>query len=226
MPASILLVEDDERLAQGICASLQSEGYYTTWVDNGLHAATLRPESFDLIVLDLMLPGRHGFDLLKQWREHSDVPVIILTARTDSFDKVRGFALGGDDYVTKPFWPAELLARIQARLRRPNLVRTSEYQIGPISVETHGRTVKINGREVEFTRVEFDLLAILIRRLDESVSRQQLAHEALEEDRDNAQRTLDVHISRIRRKLGPGASYLETVWGIGYRLTAKPKGLR
>jgi two-component system response regulator MtrA len=224
MPTSILIIEDDERLAQGICAHLQSEGYQTSWIADGLHASQVDLAAFDLVVLDLMLPGRHGFDLLKEWREHSDIPVIVLTARSDSFDKVRGLSLGADDYVTKPFWPAELSARILARLRRPTLARTTEQKIGAITIETHARMVKIDGREIDLTRVEFDLLAILARRVEEAVSRRQLAQSVLEDERDSAERTLDVHISRVRRKLGAAAMHLETVWGIGYRLTAVPKG--
>jgi DNA-binding response OmpR family regulator len=175
-----------------------------------------------LVVLDLMLPGAHGFDLLKEWRRESDLPVIILTARSETHDKVRGFELGGDDYLTKPFWPAELVARVQARLRRPNM-SGDLMEIGPLAIDVEQREAKLDGVSIELTKVEFDILAMLALRKDKAVSRQQLVERVLDEEKDGGERTLDVHVSRIRKKLGEAARHLETVWGIGYRLATEPK---
>lgn len=223
MSNAILLVEDDVRLGDEVCQTLEDAGFDVTWVRDGNKASSVVVDDFDLVVLDLMLPGKHGFDLLKDWRQTSEVPVIILTARTDTFDKVRGFKLGGDDYMTKPFWPEELTARIQARLRRPTMDREEVKEIGPIEVSLDARSVAVNGADIELTKVEFDIIALLFRRLDKPVSRRQLVDQVLDEEREGGERTLDVHVSRIRKKLGEAAPHLETVWGVGYRLATQPK---
>ncbi|MEM1348539.1 MAG: response regulator transcription factor [Myxococcota bacterium] len=214
----ILLVEDDERLGAEVHASLTGAGYDVEWMTSGTDALWVEPESYRLIILDLMLPGQHGFDLLKQYRERSDVPVIILTARKDTFDKVRGFELGGDDYVTKPFWPEELLARVSARLRRPVMRRAAGIAIGPLEIDTEARELRLDGEFVELTKVEFDVLAQLAARPNMAITRRQLVDRALDEEREGTERTLDVHISRIRKKLGAASKHLATVWGVGYKL--------
>ncbi len=215
----ILLVEDDQKLGASIVYTLQETNYRVTWLQSGSDARLISPDDFDLIVLDLMLPGRHGFDLLKDYRAISDTPVILLTARTDTQDKVRGLQLGADDYLTKPFWPEELLARIEARLRRPLIQRDSTLQVGPLQLDLHARTVLVHNEPIELTKVEFDILTELARRPNMAVTRRQIAERVLPGDSENAERTLDVHVSRIRKKLAQASTMLETVWGIGYRLT-------
>lgn len=218
----ILLVEDDEKLGREVVSTLEEADFEVTWKKTGRDARWVEPDDFALVVLDLMLPGKHGFDLLKEWRETSDVPVVILTARKETHDKVRGFKLGGDDYLTKPFWPEELVARVEARLRRPTIQRDVDREVGPISVDFDERRVVVGGEPVELTRVEFDLLAALARRPGMALTRRQLVDKALDPDKEGTERTLDVHVSRIRTKLGEAAAHLETVWGIGYRLTESP----
>lgn len=217
--AQILLVEDDSKLGRDIESSLVDDGFAVTWLEDGASAILQRPDDFDLVILDLMLPGAHGFDVLKKFRETSDVPIIILTARTETHDKVRGFKLGSDDYVTKPFWPEELLARVHARLRRPVLQREGVIECGTIEIDGDTREVRVEGQAVEFTKVEFDILSYLANRLEKPVTRRQLVDNALDEEREGTERTLDVHVSRIRKKLGDAAAHVATVWGIGYRLT-------
>lgn len=214
----ILLVEDDEKLGREVVSTLQEADFEVTWKKTGRDARWVEPDDFALIVLDLMLPGKHGFDLLKQWRESSDVPVVILTARKDTHDKVRGFKLGGDDYLTKPFWPEELVARVEARLRRPTIQRDADRTVGPLSIDFDGRHASVDGESLELTRVEFDLLAALARRPGMALTRRQLVDKALDAEKEGTERTLDVHVSRIRSKLGDASDYLQTVWGIGYRL--------
>ncbi|TPV92639.1 MAG: response regulator transcription factor [Myxococcales bacterium FL481] len=192
--ASILLVEDDQRLAEGVCDTLRRAGFAVTWAPDGEAAELNDVESFELVVLDLMLPGIHGFDLLAKWRQTSDVPVIILTARLDYHDKVRGLELGGDDYMTKPFWPEELLARVRARLRRPQLRRTGGVAIGPLQLDVEARSTSVDGQAIELTRVEFDILALLAERVDQPVTRARLVDRVLDANRDGGERTLDVHI--------------------------------
>ena len=215
----ILLVEDDAKLGREVATLLEDKDFEVEWKQTGSAAQWVEPDRYDLVILDLMLPDVHGFDLLKEYRKTSDVPVIILTARKDTFDKVRGFELGGDDYMTKPFWPEELVARVMARLRRPMLSRSTGRQIGPIVIDVDARTLEVTGKgEVELTKVEFDILAELAKRPGMAISRRQLVERALPEEREGNERTLDVHVSRIRKKLGDASSVLATVWGIGYKL--------
>lgn len=214
----ILVVEDDPRLGAEIKETLQGEGFEVTLVTDGLEASRLEPDAFRLIVLDLMLPKKHGFDVLKEYRAKSDVPVLILTARTDTADKVRGFKLGGDDYLTKPFWPEELVARVQARLRRPAIEREADRTVGDIAIDFDARSVSVAGESIELTKAEFDILAALANRPGAAMSRRQLVDKCLDEEREGTERTLDVHVSRIRKKLGEASKHLVTVWGVGYKL--------
>lgn len=216
----VLLVEDDESLGTQVVAGLRSAGYDVEWVTRGDDAMTADFASFSLVILDLMLPGAHGFDVLKALRtDHHHVPVLVLSARHDAADKVRGLELGADDYLTKPFWPEELLARVRARLRRPALADGGHtVALGPLRLDVDGRIVTVDGTRVDLTRVEFDLVAALARRPGTAVSRRWLAEHVLDPTRDGGERTLDVHISRVRKKLGTAGRLLATVWGIGYRL--------
>jgi two-component system response regulator MtrA len=216
----ILLVEDDARLGRQVATRLDAAGFATTWIDDGARAMTEDASDYALVILDLMLPGAHGFDVLKALRrERHQVPVIVLSARLDAADKVRALELGADDYVTKPFWPDELLARVRARLRRPALsdgrrVVTS----GALSIDLEARAVAAQGSPVDVTRAEFELLAALARRPGAAVSRAWLVEHVLDPSKDGDERTLDVHVSRLRRKLGAAGAEIATVWGVGYRL--------
>ncbi|QDG51295.1 response regulator transcription factor [Persicimonas caeni] len=218
MTHKILLIEDDFALGDELFESLDEEGFEVTWIKDGSEAYFEPVEEFDLVVLDLMLPGKHGFDVLKKYRTESDVPVIILTARRETHDKLRGFELGGDDFMTKPFLPEELLARIRARLRRPVMRREADRELGPLSIDFDTRKVEVDGEPVELTAVEFEVLAALARRPGMALSRRQLVERALPEESEGTERTLDVHVSRIRKKLGEAGKLVQTVWGIGYKL--------
>ncbi|MGB8328658.1 MAG: response regulator transcription factor [Polyangiales bacterium] len=219
MSNRILLVEDDLALGQQVVNTLSRAGFDAHWIQDGDAARGLDPDEYRLIVLDLMLPGTYGMELLKRYRLKSEVPVLILSARDDTADKIRGLKLGADDYVTKPFFPEELIARIQACLRRPNLVGTDRLVVGAIQVDLERRLVTGTGGALSLTPVEFEILALLARRKGSAVTRDALVSAALDPAHDASRRTLDVHISRLRGKLGPDATQLETVWGIGYRLS-------
>jgi DNA-binding response OmpR family regulator len=214
----ILVVEDDGELGKQIADSLEGQGYVVKWLQDGDAAAREDPAAYRLVILDLNLPGTYGLDVLKRYREKSDVPVLILTARDHPSDRVRGLSLGADDYVTKPFWPEELLARVEARLRRPVLTREDRVAFGDLTIDLAGREVWVAKAPIELTKAEFDLLAALARRPGQAQSRQALVDQVLDPERQGTERTLDVHVSRLRKKLGPEGKRVATVWGIGYRL--------
>lgn len=216
----ILVVEDDEKLGKQVKDNLTNAGYETTWLATGNAAMAHDMSPYALVVLDLMLPGAHGFDVLKALRSDGhQVPVLVLSARLDATDKVRALELGADDYLTKPFWPEELLARVKARLRRPALSATGNAVVaGPLRIDLDARTVLVNDATVELTRAEFDFLAALARRPGAAVSRGWLVEHVLDPARDGDERTLDVHVSRLRRKLGDAGACVATVWGVGYKL--------
>jgi DNA-binding response OmpR family regulator len=218
MPQRILLIEDDEALGAQVVSHLQHAGYDTTWWKDGRALNEQSFAGFDLLVLDLMLPGIFGLDLLKQLRETSDVPVLILSARNDSATRVRGLQLGADDYLTKPFWPEELVERVRARLRRPVLQRTATIELGALKIDLQARSATVNGVDACLTAAELDILALLAKKRGSPVTRQALVDQVLEGDSDNAARALDVHVSRLRKKLGEAGALVVTVWGIGYRL--------
>jgi DNA-binding response OmpR family regulator len=214
---NVLLIEDDEALGRQVVKQLEDAGFVTIWWRRGrfLNASDCR--DLALVILDLMLPGVPGLDILKQLREDSEVPVLVLSARQDSRDKVRALQLGADDYVTKPFWPEELIERVRARLRRFVTDRSSQVTLGGLLIDGARREVSVNGDVLELTRVELDLLLALANRVGQPVSRRWLLDNVLDPEREATERTLDVHFSRLRKKLGDSTA-IETVWGIGYRL--------
>ena len=223
----VLVVEDNANLAFGLTRSLESEGYEVEAVEDGLRGFELaRSTNPDLVVLDLMLPGMDGYTILKKLRaEGKDVPVLILTARGEEADKVFGFRLGADDYVTKPFSLSELLARVQAILRRAKGGdrRDGEAveEFGDVSINTLARSVKRGDTEVALTPKEFDLLLALIRRRGAVASRLELLKEVWGHQAEVMTRTVDIHIAELRRKLEHDPSspkHILTVWKAGYRL--------
>ena len=218
MATRILLVEDDEKLGEQVVLALEEAGYEVTWLRTGSAALSAPVSGHALMILDLMLPGAHGLDVLKQLRRTSELPVLVLSARNDTADKVRALALGADDYVTKPFWPEELLARVRARLRRPALQKGGALEVGGLRVDLEGRRVAVDGAAVDLTRVEFELLSALARRPGAALTRSWLVEHVLDPDRAGTERTLDVHVSRLRKKLGSAGARVATVWGVGYRL--------
>jgi two-component system response regulator MtrA len=220
----ILVVEDDAKLGEQVAASLRQAGYDVVWASRGDEALASDFSALDLVILDLMLPGAHGFDVLKALRsEHRHLPVIVLSARHEPRTIVDALHIGADDYLAKPFWPEELLARVQARLRRPAVVGdTRVVRSGALEIDMDARTASVADVPVELTRVEFDLLAALARRQGSATSRGWLVEQLLDPSGDRNDRALDVHMSRLRRKLGPAAARIATVWGIGYRLEADP----
>lgn len=218
----LLVVEDDRRLGEALCGELRGAGWTVAWVRDAHGGRRRADEGWDAILLDLGLPDGSGFDVLKEIRAAgSKIPVIVLTARVRGPDKVKALDLGADDYVTKPFWTDEVLARLRAVLRRsggdvPPVART--VRIGACVFNLDARRLSRGEEEIALTPTEFAILAYLAERLDRPVRRAQLSDEVLEVE-DAHDSALQAHVSRLRRKLGPDAEHLQTVWGIGYRLS-------
>jgi DNA-binding response OmpR family regulator len=213
----VLLIEDDEALGKQVVDHLEQAGFSAIWWRRGRMIEASGYRDIALVILDLMLPGVAGLDILKQLRKDSEVPVLVLSARQDSNDKVRALRLGADDYVTKPFWPEELIERVRARLRRFVIDQSSRVKLGGLLIDGAKREVTIDGGHLDLTRVELDLLLALAHRLGEPVSRRWLLANVLDPEKEATERTLDVHVCRLRKKLGDTA-VIDTVWGIGYRL--------
>lgn len=219
MSVQVLVIEDDQALGAQIVDHLRREGLAVTWWRRGETIAPEFARQLNLLILDLMLPGRYGLDVLKDLRTFSDVPVLVLSARDEKDDKVRALKLGADDYLTKPFWPEELLARVTARLRRPIIQKPDQLKAGPLEMRLGEQRVSVSGEPVDLTPLETGLLTALMRRPGSAVARSWLVEELLASERAGAERNLDVHVSRLRKKLGQ-EGLIETVWGIGYRLRA------
>nr|WP_273701726.1 response regulator transcription factor [Tepidanaerobacter acetatoxydans] len=221
--ARILVVDDEKRIVDLVRLYLEREGFIVDEAFEGQQALDMISSvSYDLIILDLMLPVIDGWTVCKQIREKYDTPVIMLTARGEEFDKVLGFELGADDYVVKPFSPRELTARVKALLRR--MASKQDYEaealIFPeLVIDPAARVVKVDGKEVALTPKEFDLLYFLAKNKGKAFNREKLLKEVWGYDFYGSLRTVDTHIKQLREKLGrsKAATYINTVWGIGYK---------
>lgn len=214
----ILIVEDDEAIANLICMNLGAEGYHCICAHDGMQGADyIEQEEFDLVLLDIMLPEVDGYELLDYIRP-TGTPVIFLTAKGSVEDRVRGLKAGADDYLTKPFQIGELLARVEAVLRRLGKGE-QQFDIGDVSVRPGSRQVTKNGQPVVLTVKEFDLLVELIQNKNIALYRDRLYEKVWKEPFNGSTRTLDNHIQRLRRKLG-WEERIRTVFRIGYRLEA------
>jgi DNA-binding response OmpR family regulator len=218
----VLVVDDDVKTVELVKLYLDRDGYQVLTAYDGVEALRLARESSpDLIVLDLMLPDIDGLEVCRTLRHESDVPIIMLTARTTDQDKLMGLDLGADDYVTKPFSPKELAARVRAVLRRlPGERGPEEIKSGELSMNFTKHEAWFAGRPLNLTSVEFKLLGVLAKEPGRVFSRASLIEEALGYDFEGFDRTIDVHILNLRRKLEPDPShprYIMTVYGVGYK---------
>lgn len=222
----ILVVDDEELLVKGIRFNLQNDGYQVVCGSNGAQAVELAHDpEVRLIVLDVMMPEVDGMEACRRIREFSNVPIIMLTARTEDMDKLMGFEHGADDYMTKPFNILELKARIKALLRRSGSFETkqSRLTVGAITVDAQERNVYKNGTPVELTAREFDVVELLIRNPNRVYSRENLLDLIWSNEYRSDIRTVDVHIRRIREKLETVPAepeYFMTKWGVGYYFKA------
>lgn len=221
----ILVVEDEPEIAAHVVAGLKRAGHEVVLDTRGDTAAE-RPlqELFDLVVLDVNLPGRSGFELLEMWRNRLGAPIIVLTARTGLEDRLAAFDSGAVDFVSKPFFVEELQARIRTRLNTreedaPDVVTWADVQL-----DRRARRVRRGGADVGLTKHEFNVLLFLVNRRGRAIARAHLAEETLSVDADATGRSVDSHVARLRKKLGAAAAAaIRTVWGIGYRFATDPE---
>lgn len=223
MDKRILVIDDEARLLATLKGYLEQENYQVRTAANGriglLVAREFKP---DLIVLDLMMPEMDGWEFMRQHRREHNTPIIILTARVDDTDKIAGLEMGADDYLTKPFSPRELVARVRAVLRRTGQAQpeTQMLRAGALEVDPGDRMVRLDGRYLDLTKMEFDLLAALMGTPGRAFSRLELLERSQGFAYDGYERTIDVHIKNLRKKIEPDSSnpqFILTVFGVGYR---------
>lgn len=223
----ILIVEDEEDIADLERDYLELSGFEVEIANDGTTGlAKAMAEDFDLFILDLMLPGMDGFEICKQIRERKNTPILMVSAKKDDIDKIRGLGLGADDYVTKPFSPSELVARVKAHLARyerligSNTVENDMIEIRGLKIDKTARRVWINNEEKTFTTKEFDLLTFLAENPNHVFTKEELFREIWDMDSIGDVATVTVHIKKIREKIEMNTAkpqYIETIWGVGYR---------
>jgi two-component system phosphate regulon response regulator PhoB len=231
MTHRILVVDDEPDITALVAYHLAKAGYRVSTAANGPDALkAAREERPDIVILDVMLPGISGYDILAELRrreETRDVGVILLTARREEPDRIRGLSLGADDYLTKPFSPAELTLRVNALLRRlaaPAVTSGSTLGAGPVSIDRSSHRVSVEGKEIELTATEYKLLLTLVERRGRVQTRPQLLETVWEAQPDIQTRTVDMHVQRLRTKLGEAGEFIETVRGFGYRFRGTERG--
>jgi two-component system, OmpR family, response regulator len=229
LPAKkILVVDDEKRIVEIVKAYLERDGYKVIAAYDGKEALELaQKEKPELVVLDLMLPEINGWDVCRKLRKESDIPVIMLTARDDTTDKIVGLELGADDYVTKPFDPKELVSRVRAVLRRyeSRPILSHEIRVGKLIIDLDRRTVQQGGNIIELTAMEFDLLRALAESPGRVYTRMQLLDKVQGEAYEGYERTIDSHIKNLRKKIEPDPNHpkcIITVHGTGYKLEENP----
>lgn len=228
----ILLVDDDLDLCDLLREYLEAEGFSLDAVHSGRSGVDRALQGrYVLVILDIMLPGMSGFDALREIRSRSSLPVLMLTARGEDVDRIVGLEMGADDYLPKPFNPRELVARIRAVLRRGQKGEESPSSLlsaGDLELDGGARAVRINGRPLELTSVEFNLLEVFLRSAGQAVAREKLVLQVLKRSYSPFDRSIDVHVSNLRKKLGPygdGSERIKTLRGEGYFFALPPEGI-
>jgi two-component system phosphate regulon response regulator PhoB len=220
----VLVVDDEPDILSILVYQLSKEGYRVSTAVNGQTAiSTAVEERPDVVILDLMLPGIDGYEVLKRLRQNertASIPVILLTARQEEEERIRGFEYGADDYVTKPFSPRELIFRVRALLRRTHaepVAQTRRIRVGPVELDREAHRAFSGGEEMDLTPLEYRLLEVFLERRGRVQSRRQLLQTAWQTNAQIETRTVDMHVARLRAKLGEAGDLLETVRGVGYR---------
>ncbi|AEH44278.1 two component transcriptional regulator, winged helix family [Thermodesulfatator indicus DSM 15286] len=218
----ILIVEDEQDIARLVARTLEKEGFKTRIASSLAEGQELIDKEIpELVILDLMLPDGNGLELCKylRFQEKTEIPVMILTAKGEEIDRILGFEMGADDYIVKPFSPKELSLRVKAILKRVKQTEapSAAITIGPLYIDPNSMKVKIDKEEIKLTRTEFNLLLALAKAKGKVLTREILLEKVWGYTFEGYARTVDTHVRRLRKKLGPCAEMIETVWGIGYR---------
>lgn len=215
----IYVVEDDKAIRNLVLYALKEKNYQVRGFEDGLNVVeSLKNENVDLLILDIMLPEKDGIEILKEVREFSDIPVIMLTAKNDEYDKVLGLESGADDYITKPFSILELISRIKAVLRRSEKKDNEHLSYKNIRVNIKKRTAKIDGEKIDLTYKEFEMLLLFLSNIGNVITREDFLLKIWGYDYEGETRTVDVHIASLRNKLKSAGVHIKTVRNLGYKL--------
>ena len=215
----ILVVDDEEKVRVLIRKYAEFEGYEVEEAADGMTAIELcRQEKFDLMILDVMMPELDGFSACREIRKFSQIPVLMLSARGEEYDRIHGFELGVDEYISKPFSPKILVARVNAILRRANVIgESNEINAGGIMIDKAAHQVKIDDKEIELSFKEFELLTYFVENQGIALSREKIINNVWDYDYFGDARTIDTHVKKLRSKLGEKGNYIKTIWGMGYK---------
>ena len=217
--AKVLVVDDEKLIVKGIRFSLEQDGFEVACAYDGEEALQMAKEmEYDMVLLDVMLPKLNGFEVCQAIREFSEMPIIMLTARSEERDELQGFELGVDEYISKPFSPKILVARVEAILRRTNTLAAEEIlKAGVIEVNKAAHQVLVDGKNVELSYKEFELLSYFMENQGIALSREKILNSVWNYDYFGDARTIDTHVKKLRSKLGKNADYIKTIWGMGYK---------
>lgn len=222
----ILVVDDESRMRKLVRDFLEREGYAVLEAGDGEEAMDLffQDKEISLIILDVMMPKLDGWQTLKEIRQYSKVPVIMLTAKSEERDELQGFRLGVDEYVSKPFSPKILMARVEAVLRRSCAMGSEDFvEAGGIQIDKTAHQVKIDGQEIELSFKEFELLTYFVENEGIALSREKILNNVWNYDYFGDARTIDTHVKKLRSKMGDKGNYIKTIWGMGYKFEVDPR---
>lgn len=216
---TILVVDDEQRMRKLVCDFLTANGYQTIEAEDGEDALKkfYSNQNVALIILDVMMPKMNGWEVLKTIRNDSNIPIVMLTARSEENDEVQGFQSGANDYITKPFSPKILIARINAILKKPTKEGESTIEAGGIKIDKLAHQVFVDGKPVDLSFKEFELLDFLIENKEIALTREKILNSVWNYDYYGDARTIDTHIKKLRAKLGEKGDYIKTIWGMGYK---------
>ena len=215
----ILVVDDEARMRKLVKDFLTNKGFQVIEAGDGEEAVDIffADKDIALVLLDVMMPKMDGWEVLKTIRKYSQVPVIMLTARSEERDELQGFSLGVDEYISKPFSPKILVARVDAILRRSNVASTENMDVGGICIDKAAHQVTIDGREIELSYKEFELLSYFVENQGIALSREKILNNVWNYDYFGDARTIDTHVKKLRSKMGKKGDYIKTIWGMGYK---------
>ena len=215
----ILVVDDESRMRKLVHDFLAKQGYTVLEAENGEEAVDLffEEKNISLIILDVMMPKMDGWQVCREIRQYSNVPIIMLTAKSDERDELTGFELGVDEYISKPFSPKILVARAEAILRRSNALTEATVELGGIVIDKAAHSVKIDGTAIDLSVKEFELLEYFITNKGVALSREKILNNVWNYDYFGDARTIDTHVKKLRSKMGEKGDYIKTIWGLGYK---------